>query len=118
MINYVLGTNERFGAPLKKFSINFSKAKTIFCMSLHYNGDNSYLFVGGKKPIRLKQIIKRSTFQLEFCLGSTSNKFDYVEPEEVSFKENVYDFSVYYDAIDKSDLLNLHKYLILKNDIE
>ena len=37
--------NRGFGAPEKKFSINFTKAKTKFCLSLHYNGDNSYLFV-------------------------------------------------------------------------
>ena len=28
-------TNRIFGVPDKKFSINFSKAKTIFCLSLH-----------------------------------------------------------------------------------
>ena len=38
-----------FGAPEKKFGINFSKTKTKFCLSFHYNGDNSYLFVKGKK---------------------------------------------------------------------
>ena len=29
----------------KKNSINFSKVKTNFCLSLHYNGDQSYLFL-------------------------------------------------------------------------
>ena len=33
----------------KMFSINFSKAKTKFCLSLHCNGDKSYLFVHGKR---------------------------------------------------------------------
>ena len=41
------GTNGSFGAPEKKFGINFSNAKTKFCLSLKfclpYNGDNSYL---------------------------------------------------------------------------
>ena len=31
------------------FDISFSKASTKFCLSLHYNGDNSYLFVNGKE---------------------------------------------------------------------
>ena len=39
------GTNGSFGAPEKEFSINFTRAKRKFCLSLHYNGDNSYLFV-------------------------------------------------------------------------
>ena len=36
---------------------------------------------------------------------------------EISFKGNVYDFSVDYDSIDKSDILNNHKYLMIKNTI-
>ena len=46
------------------------------------------------------------------------NKFDYVESEEVSLKENVSDFSVDYDVIDKSDILNIHKYLVANNNIK
>ena len=61
-----LGINGSFGAPEKKFNINFSKAKTKFCLSLDYNGDDSYLFVNRKKSIILKQIIKMSTFQTSF----------------------------------------------------
>ena len=32
-------------------------------------------------------------------------------------KENVYDFSVDYNAVDKSDILTIHKYLMVKNNI-
>ena len=56
-------------------------------------------------------------FPSRFCLGSTSNDFDRDDLKEVSFKGNVYDFSVDYDAIDKSDILNIHKYLMIKNSI-
>ena len=39
----------------KMFSINFSKAKIKFCLSLHYIGNNScYLFVNGKKNYKFK----------------------------------------------------------------
>ena len=34
------GINGSFGSGDKKFSINFSKSKTKFCFSLHYNTDN------------------------------------------------------------------------------
>ena len=64
-----------------------------------------------KRSISLKQIIKLSTFQ--FYLGSISNTFDV--SEEASFK-NVYDFWVDYNAIDKSNILNTHKYLMVKNN--
>ena len=31
----------------KLYSINFTKHNAMFCLSLHYNGVNSYLFVNG-----------------------------------------------------------------------
>ena len=31
----------------KMYSVNFTVAKKKFCLSLHYNGVNSYLFVNG-----------------------------------------------------------------------
>ena len=39
------GINGNFGSLEHKFSINFAKANLIFCLSLHYNADNNYLFV-------------------------------------------------------------------------
>ena len=33
----------------QKFTINFSKAKTKFCLGLHCTGDSSYLFVNEKE---------------------------------------------------------------------
>ena len=33
------------GVAEKTFSINFSKVKKKFCLILHYNGGNSYLYV-------------------------------------------------------------------------
>ena len=42
----------------KTFSINFTKANTKFCLTLHYNDDNSYLFVNRKEIFNLKLTIK------------------------------------------------------------
>ena len=36
------------------YSPNFTVDNKTFCLSLHYNGDNSYLFVIGKKVLILK----------------------------------------------------------------
>ena len=50
----ILGESPTYGiygsveSPEKRFNINFTKANTKFCLSLHYNADNSYLFVNGK----------------------------------------------------------------------
>ena len=35
------GINGSFGSPEKKFSINFTKVNTTFCLKLHYNADNN-----------------------------------------------------------------------------
>ena len=87
-------------------------------MSLHYNSDNSYLFVSGKKKYKFKASNKNVNFPYQFCLGSISNKFDYVDLGEVSLKGNVFDFSFDYNAINKSSILNIHKYLMGKNNIK
>ena len=38
----------------KMYSINFTDNSKKFCLSLHYNGDTSYLFVKGKEIINFK----------------------------------------------------------------
>ena len=35
------GINGKFGSSEKKLCINFTKANTKVCLSLHYNTDNS-----------------------------------------------------------------------------
>ena len=37
----------------KMYSINFTAIKTRICLSLHYNGANSYLLVNGTEIIKL-----------------------------------------------------------------
>ena len=38
----------------KMYSINFTVTKKKFCLSLHYNGADSYLFVIGKEIVKFK----------------------------------------------------------------
>ena len=60
--------NECFGSPEKKFSINSSKSNTKCYLNLHYNADNSYLFVKGKEIFKLKAGNKNVNFATQFCL--------------------------------------------------
>ena len=71
-----------------------------------------------KKSLSLKPTIKMLIFRPQFCLGSISNGFSATESREVFLNGNVYDFLVNYNSIDKSDTLNIHKYLITKNNIK
>ena len=77
-----------------------------------------YLLVNGKEIIRFKADNKNVNFATRFCLGSISGGFSATESREVSLNRNVYEFSVDYNSIDKSGTLNIHKYLMSKNNIK
>ena len=112
------GINGSFGAPEKKFSINFSDANTKFSLSLHYNADNSYLLVNGKEIFKFRSDNKNINLPTQFCLGSISNGFSAIESRVVSLNENIYNLSVDYNFFDKPDILNIHKYLMNKNNMK
>ena len=84
---------------------------------MHYNADNSYLFVNDKEIFNFKADNENVNCPTQFCLGSISNGFSAAETREVSLNGNVYDFSVNYFSIEKSDILNIHKHLMVKNNV-
>ena len=49
-----------------------------------------------------------------FCLGNISDGFSTIESREVSLNENVQDFSVDYDSINKWSESQLKKMLLIK----
>ena len=49
-----------------------------------------------------------------FSLGSICNWYGATDSREVSLKGNVYDFSVDYNPMNKSDILNILKYSVFK----
>ena len=85
-------------------------------MGLHYNAHNSYLFVNRKEIFKFKSDNKNFNFPTRFCLGSVSNGYNNTESRDVSLNGNVYDFSLDYNFIDKSDIINIHQYLMTKNN--
>ena len=109
------GINGSFGSPDKTFSINFTKTNTNICLSLHYNVDNSYLFVNGKEIFKFRDDNKNVNFPTKFCLRNISNGFSATKSGEVSLNGNVYDVSVDYNSIDKSAI---RKYLMTKDNIK
>ena len=98
--------------------LNFAWENTKFCLSLHYNADNSYLFLNRKQIIKFKADKKNVNLPTRLCLGSISDGFSATKAREVCLNKNVYDFSVNYNSIDKSGSFNNHKYLMTKNNIK
>ena len=98
------------------YTINFTKENTKFCLSLNYNGADSYLFVNGTGIIKFKA----KDFEItpyELCLGNTSKDCSVDNMRKTGLKGYVYDFSVDNDAIKVSNILDIHKYLMEKNEI-
>ena len=58
----------------KLYSINFTKTNTKFCLSLHYNGASSYLFVNGTEIHKFKAKDSEIVATL-LCLENISKYF-------------------------------------------
>ena len=100
----------------KMYSINFTVAEKKFCLSLHYNRVNSYLFVNGTEMVKFKA--KDSEIvAAPLCLGNISKDWSVGNMKRTGFNGYVYDFSVDHDSIAVDDILDIHKYLMKKNNM-
>ena len=99
----------------KMYSNNFTVTKKTFCLSLHYNGANNYLFINGTEIYKFKT--KDSEIVVTpLCLGNISKYWSVDNINKTRFNGYDYDFSVDYDAIAVDDILDIHKYLMKKNN--
>ena len=86
------------------------------CLSLHYNGDSSYLFVNGKEVINFKA--KNSEIvSYPFCLGNISKEFFSKNVQKARLNGYIYDFSVDSWGIANDKIQDIHNYLMKKNNI-
>ena len=100
----------------KMYSTNFTVTKKKFCLSLHYNGANSYLLVNCTEIYKFKgkdsEIVANP-----LCLGNISNDWPVDNMKRTGFTGYVYDFRVDYETIAVNDIKDIHNYLMEKNDI-
>ena len=98
------------------YSINFTVTKKKFCLSVHYNEVNTYLFVNGAEMYKFKA--KDSEIVASpLSLGNISKDWSTDNMKRTRFNGYVYDFSVDYDATDVDDIKGIHKYLMKKSNI-
>ena len=100
----------------KMYSLNFTENSKKFCLSVHYNGANRYLFVNGTEIIKFKAKYSKIV-ATPVCLGIISKDWSIDDIKRTGLNGYVYDFSVDYDAIAADDTLDIDKYLMKKNDI-
>ena len=98
----------------KMYSINFTVTKKTFCLSLHFNRANSYLFVNGTEMSKFKA--KDSAIVVSpLCLGNISKDWSTDNMKKTELTGYVYDFSAVTVTVD--DIKDIHKYLMKKNNI-
>ena len=95
------------------YSINFTVTKKKCCLSLHYNGANSYLFVYGTEIYKFKA--KDSEIEASLLyLGNISKDWSTDNVKKTGLTGYVYDFGVDYNAITDDDIKDIHIYLMEK----
>ena len=95
------------------YSIDFLRSERKFCLSLHYNGINNFLFVNATKIYQFKT--KDSEFKRHpLCLGNISKFFSVNNMKKTGLNSHVYKFSVNYNIIDTSNIIDIQKYLMKK----
>ena len=81
---FVQGINDTTLYAEKLYSQNFTAASKKFVLSLHYNGDDSYLFVNGKQELKFKvkddQIVKEI-----LCLRNISDDWTAANAQKTGF---------------------------------
>ena len=98
------------------YSVNFTGNGDKYCLSLHYNGANSYLFVNGTEVINFKAKVSKIV-AIPLCLGNISKDWSVDNMKDTGLNEYVYDFSVDYNVTDVDDIKDIHKYLMKKKNI-
>ena len=102
----------------KNYYRNFTDPDKKFVLSLHYNGDDSYLFVNGRQELKFKcktdQLVKE-----KLCIGNLSDQWTTSESEKTGLYGNIYDFVVDYEQIvGVKTIYDMHRYLMTKHNIK
>ena len=112
------GINDTTIYAEKNFYRNFTDFSKKFVLSLHYNGDDSYLFVNGRQELKFKcktdELVKE-----KLCIGNLSDQWTTRESEKTGLYGNIYDFVVDYEQISGvKPICDMHRYLMTKHNIK
>ena len=115
--DYVQKINDTTIYAEKIYYRNFTDLGHKFVLSLHYNGNNSYLYVNGNQELKFKaqtdQLVKE-----KLCLGNLSDQWTTNESEKTGTYGKIYDFVVDYEQITgTAKILDMYRYLINKHNI-
>ena len=98
------------------YSINFTEDNKKFCFSLHYNRANSYLVVNGIE-IYTFNTKDSEIVATRLYLGNILKDWAVDNMKKTGLNGYVYDFSADYNVVTADDILDIHNYLMKKNNI-
>ena len=113
---FVQGINDTIIYAEKNFYRTFTDPGKKFMLSLHYNGNNSYLVVNGRQELNFKcktdQLVKE-----KLCLENLSDQWTTSESKKTGLYGNIYDFVVDYEQIlGVKAIYDMHRYLMTKHN--
>ena len=90
---------------------NFKRQDINFCLGLHCNGSNNFLFVNATKICQFKakdfEITKRP-----LCLGNISKDFTTNNMKKIGLNGYVYQFSFDHDITDTSNIIDIYIHIL------
>ena len=114
--DFVQGINNTTIYAEKIYNTNFAEPSKKFVLSLHYNGDNSYLFVKGSQELKFKLSVNYLD-RNSLCVRSTSAGWSLTNGT-TGLYGNLYDFAVDYVGVNGvKTIYDIHRYLMRKNNI-
>ena len=115
--DFVQGINNTIIYAEKIYKTNFTEQSKKFVLSLHYNGDYSYLFVNGSQELKIKSSVNYLDRNL-LCVGNISSDWSLANSTKTGLFGNVYDFAVDYLPINSvGTIYDIHRYLMKKHNI-
>ena len=102
---------------LKRFTRLILQSKK-FVLSLHYNGDNSYLFVNGSQELKFKSSVNYLDRNL-LRAGNISPDWSLINGAKTRLYGKVYEFAIGYVPLsDVKTIYDIHRYLMKKHNIK
>ena len=83
---FVQGINDTTLYAEKVYSQNFTQTSKKFVLSLHCNGDDSYLFVNGKQELKFK-CKTENLIKEKLCIGNLGDQWTASESEKLDYTD-------------------------------
>ena len=111
--DFIQGINDTNIYAEQIYTPNFTVTDKKVCLSLHYNGNNSFLFVTNREIVKFKAA-DSEIVPYPLCLGNISKDFNLTNTQKTGLSGYVYDFSVDYKAVTTSKIHDIRAYLMQK----